>query len=630
MIEAIKEIGEYSIRKDHINTEGPEGFIEIFCQDIQGRSPKPPRILTIDLERKDNQVRFIGVSEEEYSIQKISRYLYRFGSPAGTNLTPTSMVTDIEKTYPKKFRSWFEQDFSRSPYSRGEKDLHYLNSLKNCLDANGPEIIGQIKALLREIRLKKESALVTLTVREHNQRLYLGDIELFRSIFITKTRLSFYQKYDTESVAQDQACSVCRNIKEEVYGFVSPFNFYTVDKPGMVSGGFDRRMAWKNYPVCLSCALALESGKKYLDYYSHFRLYGFDYYVIPRPLPGGTTEIYDTLKAFHTDGDRTGLDGHYPSLMSESNDEILNLLSGKENSFSCNLLFYHVNKIEFKIERYIEGIFPSRLKELFDAKSTIDAKPTLQSFRMPVFKGKEVIGERPFEFTFECIGYFFGKEIDQDARTYFLDIVSRIFSGTPVSYPFILSGITRKIRKLFARNGYTRESAVRGLALLAYLDELKLLGSYNGGIARPDQPPRIVTDASSDTEKKAAAIFSEFHSFFDTPAKRAVFLAGVLCQKLLHIQYRELNADPFRIKLLGLKLDQRRLCGLLPEIKDALTRYNANYYPDLEHLLSATMEDAGKDWRLSTDEISFCFALGMNLVDQFANKKPDNGGILDE
>ena len=41
---------------------------EIFCQDIQGQSPKPPRILTIDLEKIDNQFQFIRVSEEEYSV----------------------------------------------------------------------------------------------------------------------------------------------------------------------------------------------------------------------------------------------------------------------------------------------------------------------------------------------------------------------------------------------------------------------------------------------------------------------------------------------------------------------------------------------------------------------------------
>ena len=631
MIEAIKEIGEYSIRKDHINSEEPGGFLEIFCQDIQGQSPKPPRILTIDLEKKDNQILFIRVSEEEYSTLKNARYLYRFGSPVGTNLTPTSIVTDIEKTYPNKIKRWFEQDFAKIPYSLEEKDLRYLKSIKDCLDTNEPVIIDQIKTFLCDIRLKKESALITLVVQEHNQRQYLGDIELFQSLFIKKTRASLYQKYHMESRGLNQVCSVCREKKEEVYGFVSTYNFYTADKPGMVSGGFDRRQAWKNYPVCFDCALALERGKKYLDTFSHFRLYGFDYNVILKPLHGGNTEIFDTLETFHTGGDRIKLNKHYRSLMSDSKDEIFYHLSDKENSFSCNILIYQEKNTEFKIERYIEGIYPSRLKELFDAKNTIDAKQTFRSFPIPVFKDKKIVSEHPFEFTFESIFYFFGKEIDQDARTYFLDIVNRIFSGTPVSYQFILSGIARKIRKLFAQNNFSRESALRGLALLSYLDELKLLGSYKDGIPMTDQSITIFPDASSsDTKKKADAIFKEYHSFFDTPAKRAVFLEGVLCQKLMNIQYKELDATPFRVKLQGLKMDQRRLCGLFPEIQDKLHKHTANYYRDLEQLISATMVEAGNDWRLSTDEITFYFMLGMNLVDQFAFKKQDTGGIKHE
>ena len=225
MIDAIKKIGEYSIKKNHINSEESGGFLEIFCQDIQGQSPKPPRILTIDLENKDNQIRFIRVSEEEYSILKISRYLYRFGSSAGTNLTPTSIVTEIEKTYPNKIKGWFEQDFTKIPYFLEEKDLHYLKSIKDCLDINEPVIIDQIKTFLRDIRLKRESALITLVVLEHNQRQYLGDIELFQSLFIKKTRTSLYQKYHMESRGLNQVCSVCREKKKKCMVLFQPIIF---------------------------------------------------------------------------------------------------------------------------------------------------------------------------------------------------------------------------------------------------------------------------------------------------------------------------------------------------------------------------------------------------------------------
>ncbi len=630
MIEAIREIGEYSLRRDHINTGDPNGLIEIFCEDIQGRSLKPPHILTIDLEKNGNQFSFIRVSEEEYSKERNSRYLYRFGSSRGTNITPTAMVTDISKTYPNKIKSWFGQNFSALPYSLGENELQEIQSLNDCLVANELEIKKQIEQLLHNIRTNKESALVTIVILENNQRKYLGDIDLFRTIFIKKTHASLSQKYNTTSLGEKKICSVCRERKEEVYGFVSTYNFYTVDKPGMVSGGFDQSLAWKNYPVCLDCALALERGKKYLNDFSHFKFYGFDYYVIPKPLLSENTEVYDALKIFQIEGDQIKLNENYQTLLSDTKEEILNHLSNKENSFLCNILIYQENNNEFKIERYMEDIFPSRLKQLFDAKSALDGKPILRSLQVPVFKDKKKTGERPFEFTFESIFHFFGKEIDHDARTYFLDIVSRIFSGKEISYPFILSGISRKIRKQFAQNYSTKESALRGLALLTYLHELKLLRNYQGGTTLTHQLKSIVVDASSETNKKADAIFQEFPAFFNIPAKRVVFLEGVLCQKLLNIQYRERKATPFRTKLQGLKLDQNRIQSLLPEIQNKLEEYKSNYYRDLERLISAYMIEAGNEWRLSKDELAFHFVIGMNLADQFAFEKQDKGGEKNE
>jgi CRISPR-associated protein Csh1 len=624
MIEAIREIGEYALREDQISTKDPQGLIEIFCEDIQSRSVKPPRILIIELGKNGIVFSFIRVSVDEYSKKKNSRYLYRFGSSRGTNVTPTSRVTDINKTYPNKIKNWFEQDFSQAPYILGKNDLQYLSSLKSCLDAHQTEIVEQIQSHLQDIKAKKESALVTFVIHENNERFYLGDIDLFRNIFIQKCRASLSQKYDTVSVGKNKVCSVCRTKKEEVYGFVSPYNFYTVDKPGMVSGGFDQSLAWKNYPVCLDCALALECGKKYIGDFSHFRFYGFDYYVIPKPLLKENTEVYEILKLFQTEGEKIKLNEKYQSLMSDTKEEILHLLSEKDNSFLCNILIYQENNNEFKIERYIEDIFPSRLKQLFDAKNVIDRKLVLKSLLVPVFKDKKKTGERQFEFTFDSLRYFFGK--DNNANAYFFDIINRIFSGKAISYPFVLSEISRKIREQHDHNLPTKETTLRGLALLAYLDELELFGKHKAGSTMTSQPKSIVIDGVSETKKKADAIFEEFPAFFDTAAKRAVFLEGVLCQKLLGIQYTEREATPFRTRLQGLKLDQNKIQSLLPQIQNKLEEYKANYYRDLEQLISVSMIEAGNDWGLSKDEIAFYFVLGMNLANQFGNKKQEVGG----
>jgi len=52
-----------------------------------------------------------------------------------------------------------------------------------------------------------------------------------------------------------------------------------------------------------------------------------------------------------------------------------------------------------------------------------------------------------------------------------------------------------------------------------------------------------------------------------------------------------------------------------------LEEYGKNYYRDLEQLISWHMIQAGGEWKMSKDEISFYFTLGMNLAYLFKAKK---------
>jgi CRISPR-associated protein Csh1 len=88
----------------------------------------------------------------------------------------------------------------------------------------------------------------------------------------------------------------------------------------------------------------------------------------------------------------------------------------------------------------------------------------------------------------------------------------------------------------------------------------------------------------------------------------------------MDIQYRERKATPFRVKLQGLKLDQKQVQSLLPEIQNKLEEYDKNYYRDLESLASNYFVKAGGRWKLLRDEIGFYFVLGMNLSPNLKSK----------
>jgi CRISPR-associated protein Csh1 len=132
--------------------------------------------------------------------------------------------------------------------------------------------------------------------------------------------------------------------------------------------------------------------------------------------------------------------------------------------------------------------------------------------------------------------------------------------------------------------------------------------------------------------QKINHFFSEFVDFFDNDAKKAVFLEGVLVQKLLNIQRlpevsnAQPGKEPFRPRLKGLKLDEKQVKKLLPEIQNKLEEYGKNYYRTLESIISKYFISAGNRWKISNDEISFYFVLGMNLSYIFKIKKESSDG----
>lgn len=120
--------------------------------------------------------------------------------------------------------------------------------------------------------------------------------------------------------------------------------------------------------------------------------------------------------------------------------------------------------------------------------------------------------------------------------------------------------------------------------------------------------------------------FKNYINAFDTPVKKATFLAGVLTRFLLDVQYANRQSSPFRSKLYGLKLDEQRVKKLFPEIIEKLREYRIAY-PWLEGLVSKYLVETEENgWNLSKDGISYYFTLGINLGGIFKEK----GGELVE
>jgi CRISPR-associated protein Csh1 len=163
---------------------------------------------------------------------------------------------------------------------------------------------------------------------------------------------------------------------------------------------------------------------------------------------------------------------------------------------------------------------------------------------------------------------------------------------------------------------------MRGFSCLLYLKYLGLL-NHKESEKMSKKIRDLFQSGSSSRVQAAEKIFKEYPDFFKNDPEKAVFIVGVLSQLLMNIQYRDRKATPFKAKLQGLRLDERKVKSLLPEIQNKLDEYDSNYYRDLETLASEFFIQAQNDWNLSRDEISFYFALGMNLSKYFRTEKEE-------
>ncbi len=611
MIEAIRNIGEYSLKKEGKSVDEP---LEILLDNPANRNTKG--ILFIIIDDEEGEFNYRGVELEEYSKDKLIKYLYKKGTPNGTDITPTAMITETEKTFNIKIINWFK-NYNSNKNNKNEM----LQNIYFCIKENKEKILQD---------LKEKSAIENNVISFKVNNKYLGDFEIFRNILVNSATESYYRKFGKISKSENKLCSVCKKKNEEVYGFVSTFNFYTVDKKGFIPGGFRQENAWKNYPVCLNCALTLEEGKKYLQDNLNFNFYGFRYLLIPKFIKSIQKEVQKEIFRTIELQKNPRFGKKEINHLTNDENEVLGLMSEQKNFLNNNFLFYSApkgfNGAVFNILLYIEDILPSRLKQLFLAKEKVEQEEIFKNCMVATFNDKgRKDGEMPLEFNFGVLRTFFPKISNK--RTfdkYFLDIVNKIFTGKPVDYDFLLDFIMQKIRDDFI-NGYpTKNDTLKAFMLLNYLNELKILKYKKEEITKMEKLI-LPHEIGGEIKTKIESFFDNFSDFFDNNIKKAIFLEGVLTQYLLNIQYQERKSTPFRVKLKGLKLDEKQIRKLLPEIQNKLEEYGKNYYRDLELIISNYFVSSGNTWNIPNDEISFYFVLGMNLSELFKKEK-NNGG----
>lgn len=620
MIEAVGKIGEY------VQTNGAGGDSLSTYIENPNSNGKYKSALVVLLRENDGEYSFSRVILDDFKTD-FGLYLYKKGAPNGTDATPTSKLAgNLEKTFQNRFIKWFENYDS---YDISEDEKNTLRKMKIALNDQRDRILVELQEKYNQ-KDSKASAIITLGFENGEDYSYLDVCPIFKKILLRVGKDKyFFKKSQGVSLGKNSACSVCKMVNEEVYGFAIPWTFHTFDKPGFIAGGFNVNESWKNTPVCFDCATRLEVGKKYVEENLDYGFYGFRYLLVPKLTLAGDTndslgEVLDILGK-KDQKRKIKINQEIKKRMTSDENEILRFVKDQEDFFSNSLIFYRKEQSSYRILLLIEGILPSRLKVLFSAKEMVDEmfKIYNDSILSEVQREKNHL-----EFNFGVLRRFFPSESKN--RTFdkiFLEMVDKIFVGDQVSYYLLIDFIMSKVRDAFI-NGYpTNITILNGFLLLHYIDKLDLFKAKEAEIKNMNEQGnevlRIEELENLPLEQRIERFFEANKGFFNSDSKKATFLEGVLTQKLLNIQWMDKKATPFRTKLHGLKMNEALIKRLLPEIQNKLEEYQKNYYRDLESLIANYFVLAGLNWNEADNELSFYFVLGMDMHKLFKHAKEE-------
>ncbi|MGC8970985.1 MAG: TIGR02556 family CRISPR-associated protein [bacterium] len=587
MLEAVKELGELVIKREN------KDILESLVEDPNSNG-KYKNVLTITFKKEENNLYFSDVEVEEYKRDYIMRYLYRSGSGNGPDFSPTAKLTEPEKTFPMKILGWFNRTLKDKNINLGTEDRTFLTRIQEELEKNKEYIMQRIGEVRQDIP-KKESIFITIKIEKDGEDYYPGDFEVFRRLLRKNV-----ERKDLEIFSEDKVCSICKEKKDVVIGNAGVYAFYTLDKPGFIVGGFKEALAWRNFPVCLDCKIALEEGKRFIKENLEFKFAGLTYQLIPKFIVGKDA-MKDVVDIFINSSKIFSLKKEVKRAYLADEEEILDYLKDSQDLLTLNFLFIKEQRAAEKILLLIEDVFPSRLKRIFLAKEYVD---------------------RLFDenFTFKTIRNFFSKSDpnnrEYDLDKYFLELVDSVFKDRAIDRSFIMNFLMMRIRDNFIKDQNLRYIVRDALISIIFLENLNLVDME----VKPMES-RIFDD-----------LFKKYDPTFETPAKRGLFLLGALTELLLRKQYKDRNSKPFIKELKSLKMDKKDFIGLLPKIQNKLEEYNA--FDKGKRILAEEASHylllAGDNWGMSVDEMNFYFACGMNLVQEVADIVYPNKELVKE
>lgn len=461
---AITDIGKLEFEKN----AGLKPY-ELFTQE-----PYPNKVckmLLIEFKLENDNIIFKGIDTQNVNEQNYSKYAYRKGSARGGDITFTTKFGDLNKKLNTLVTSQFTNLIELSEIEEPEMH-HFYKDWKNSFIENYEIIKSELQTVYDNQEKKdKLASAFTLTIDINKKRYLLSDFISVQKLIVKNGVEGNYKKYGVTSKGEKSKCSICYQVKPEVFGFGSPFKYSTVDKTGTVSGFFNQQGNWINYPICEGCAIEMELGKNFITKYLSKYFFGKSYYLIPKAvLPNDTEALSNALSLFN--------DIDYQIKNSESISSTEDFLMERigeinNNILTLNLLFFEENPTTkaIKIKMMLEEIPPSRFRKLFIEVPKIVNKNPL--FKEIIYNKKEN-QYYDLKFSFKLIKQFFDDN--------FYEMTYKIFMGRKINQKEIYKNFMDVIRNNYKKKKNNENFWERGDVLIAktymlqsYFEKLNLI-----------------------------------------------------------------------------------------------------------------------------------------------------------
>ncbi len=553
MLTALKDIGQLLLNKEN------KSEIDILLENPDSNGTYKV-VWALEFDKDFN---FKGISVEEFKGESPYLYLYRKGSSGNdTDFSPTSRYTEAEKTFTKKLLKWL----------KNHKNIPEIQKIYEELITNKESIFKKLKELESHTP-KKDSKILTLKINgEYLYEIRRPDFkEILLNDFISKIK---------EISKKNATCSVCGERKDEVFTTSFIYKFYNIDKECYITSGFNKKNAWKNFPICKDCFLKIDYGKKYVENNLKFKFYGKQYYLIPKLILNTPEALEEINEILSMEAGKLSLAKETKATLTDDKEEILDILKDYKDIISFYFLFLKKDNAAERILLLIEDVLPSRIHKIFDVKNRLD----------------ELFGQ---DYNFGRLVKFLN-EFDKA----FLEVVDKIFREGKIDFKNLLQIFNRKIRDEFLNGNNFSYTVIDALMNVKFLEELGLIN----------------IEVKTMEESKFEEVYEKVGKSLNTPAKRGIFLLGALTQMLLNIQGQERNSTPFFKNLKGLKMNEEDIKGLLPKVINKLMEYDRfdKGKKELAEEIAKNLLSQEK-FGLSIDEINFYFASGMALSREVAD-----------